>query len=187
MRGQFVGYRGANGVPEDSQVETFAAVRLFVDSWRWAGVPFYIRAGKKLPVTSSEVFVELKRPPRSVFGEHVDAGSPNHLRFRVSPNVETGLGVRDKVPGEPMVGKNVELLTVDPETQAMQPYERLIDDAMRGDLTLFSREDTVEAEWAVVDKVLDNATPVHLYEPGTWGPREMNRLKDGPWHEPKLR
>jgi glucose-6-phosphate 1-dehydrogenase len=183
VRGQFRGYRNESGVDADSHVETFAAVRLDVDSWRWAGVPFYIRAGKSLPVTCTEVCVVLKPPPRSVFGEAMPTlVRTNHFRFRLGPDVAIALGVRTKVAGEAMVGRDVELVAANTSASEMLPYERLLADAMRGDAILFAREDEVEAEWRVVDGVLGDTTPVHEYEPGTWGPAEANALVA--WHDP---
>jgi len=184
--GQFRGYRDEPGVAADSRVETFAAVRLYIDSWRWAGVPFYIRAGKRLPVTCAEIIVEMKPPPRSVFGETA-TGHPNHLRFRLGPDVGIALDVRSKRPGDAMVGQNVELLAVQDVAEEMEPYERLLGDAMKGDATLFTREDAVEASWRVVEPILGGRVPVHEYEPGTWGPAEAARIieSSGGWHDPK--
>jgi glucose-6-phosphate 1-dehydrogenase len=185
VRGQFRGYHDERGVAADSQVETFAALRLEIDSWRWAGVPFYIRAGKRLPVTCAEVIVALKAPPRAVFDE-IGGRDANYLRFRLSPDVTTGLGLRSKIPGEAMVGENVELLAVPDLAGEMEPYERLLGDAMNGDATLFSREDAVEASWRIVDPILGDKTPVHVYEPGTWGPSEVEATLSPPggWHDP---
>jgi glucose-6-phosphate 1-dehydrogenase len=186
VRGQYKGYQKEPGVASDSQVETFAAVRLHLDMWRWAGVPFYIRAGKYLPVTTTEVVVELKRPPQNVFGEQ-HPGRPDHLRFRLSPDVVMALCARTKVPGEAMVGENVELIARHaPGGDEMAPYERLLSDAMRGDATLFAREDAIEAAWRVVDPILGNATPIHPYDQDTWGPPEADKLiaPDGEWHDP---
>ena len=186
VRGQYTGYRQTEGVAPDSQVETFAAVRLHLDMWRWAGVPFYIRAGKCLPVTTTEVVVELKRPPQTVFAETIP-GHPNHFRFRLSPDVVMALSARVKVPGEAMMGEDVELIARhQPGGDELAPYERLLGDAMRGDPTLFAREDAIEAAWRVVDPILGNATPVHEYEPKTWGPTEAQQLiaADGGWHNP---
>ena len=185
VRGQFQGYRDEDGVAPDSQVETFAALRLHVDTWRWAGVPFYIRAGKRLPFTATEVVVELKRPPQKVFDE-VDLGQSNYVHFRLSPNVFIALGARTKVPGETMVGKGVELVACQHFVDEMSPYERLLNDAIRGDATLFAREDSVEAAWKIVDPVLKDPTPVHEYAPNTWGPAEADRIiaGDGGWHNP---
>ena len=185
VRGQFRGYHDEPGVAADSRVETFAALRLEIDSWRWAGVPFFIRAGKRLPVTCAEVIVEMKVPPRAVFDETV-RGAANHLRFRLSPDVTIGLGVRSKVPGEAMVGATVELLAVQDLAGEMEPYERLLGDAMNGDATLFARQDAIEASWRVVDPILGGKTPVHVYEPGTWGPSTLGGivLPPGGWHDP---
>jgi len=186
VRGQYAGYRQTEGVAPDSQVETFAAVRLHLDLWRWAGVPFYIRAGKCLPVTTTEVVVELKRPPQTVFAETLPS-HPNHLRFRLSPDVVIALSARVKEPGEAMIGEAVELIArLQPGGDEMAPYERLLGDAMRGDPTLFAREDAIEAAWRVVDPILGNATPVYAYDPDTWGPTESDQLiaADGGWHNP---
>ncbi|MGI8856925.1 MAG: glucose-6-phosphate dehydrogenase, partial [Thermomicrobiales bacterium] len=170
VRGQYKGYRQEPGVASNSQVETFAAVRLHLDMWRWAGVPFYIRAGKYLPATTTEVIVELKRPPQNVFGEK-NPGRPDHLRFRLSPDVVMALCARTKMPGEAMVGENVELIARHtPGGDEMAPYERLLSDAMRGDATLFAREDAIEAAWRIVDPILGDAAPIHTYDKNTWGP-----------------
>ncbi|HWG76068.1 MAG TPA: glucose-6-phosphate dehydrogenase [Steroidobacteraceae bacterium] len=185
VRGQYHGYRQTNGVAEDSQVETYAAVRLYVDSWRWADVPFYIRAGKCLPVTATEVVVEFRRPPREAFGELVPSLS-SHLRLRLSGEVVIALGMRVKVPGERMAGEDVELIVTRSPAEEMTPYERLLGDAMRGDLSLFARQDAIEAQWSVVDPVLGDATPVHEYACGSWGPHEAVRLieTDDGWLNP---
>ena len=187
VRGQFRGYRQEPGVAPDSQVETYAAVRLSIDSWRWAGVRFFIRAGKCLPVTATEVLVRLRPPPVTVFDESsLDLSHSNHLRFRLGPDVATALGVRSKEPGEAMVGSGVELLAVRDVAIDMLPYERLLGDAMAGDPTLFSTEDAVEACWRIVDPIVDRRARVVEYEPGTWGPPEANALiaGDGGWHDP---
>ncbi len=185
VRGQFHGYHQEAGVAPDSQVETFAALRLAIDSWRWAGVPFYIRAGKCLPVTCTEVLVELKRPPQAVFG-HPEPGQTNYLRFQLSPEVLIALGARAKMPGEAMVGDEVELVALHQGSDEMTPYERLLGDALKGDATLFARQDSVEDAWRVVDPILGNVTPVHEYEPGSWGPVEAERIiaRFGGWHVP---
>jgi glucose-6-phosphate 1-dehydrogenase len=184
VRGQFRGYRQERGVDPASKVETYAAVKLSIDTWRWAGVPFYIRAGKCLPTTATEVLATLKRPPRSVFGEPNDA-LRNHVRFRLGPSVVLALGVRAKVPGEAMVGHPVELVATEMQGTLLA-YERLLGDAMRGDQSLFASEAMVEAEWRVVDGVLagpnDGDAPIE-YEPGTWGP-PTERLVPGGWHDP---
>jgi glucose-6-phosphate 1-dehydrogenase len=188
VRGQFAGYRALEGVADDSEVETFVALRAHVETWRWAGVPFYIRAGKRLPVTCTEVLVELKRPPRSVFNEH-DPGHPNHVIFRLGPDVNITLGARAKLPGEEMAGEDVELMARHQSGDVMAPYERLLTDAMEGDADLFSRQDIVETSWRIVDPVLDGASTLESYAQGSWGPHEADRLIDGGhgWHEPGRR
>src|ERR687884_1737284 len=185
VRGQVRGYRAEEGVAPDSQVETFAALRLHIDTWRWAGVPFYIRAGKCLPLTATEVFVELVRPPQAVFGEAESRGS-NTVHFRLGPDVFIALGARAKKPGEAMVGEEVELVARHQAGDEMAPYERLLGDAIRGDASFFAREDNVEAAWRVVDPVLGTVTPVHEYEPQTWGPAEADRIiaHEGGWRNP---
>jgi glucose-6-phosphate 1-dehydrogenase len=185
VRGQFRGYRDEPGVTAGSNVETFAAVELHIDTSRWAGVPFFIRAGKCMAVTATEVLVQLKRPPRDVFGEHVLHA--DHLRFRLGPEVAIAFGVHVKRPGERMVGEEKELLASENPAKDMHPYERLLGDAMRGDASLFARQDAIEAEWRVVDPVLKATTPVHPYEPGSWGPVEAEQLLTPArcqWHEP---
>jgi glucose-6-phosphate 1-dehydrogenase len=183
VRGQFRGYRKEAGVAADSQVETFAAMRFHVNSWRWQGVPVYIRAGKCLPVTCTEVFVRMRRPP-SVFPTCCPPS--NHYRFRISPNVTTALGVTVMDAAENMTGESIELVAHQhPLTDEMEAYERVLTDAMEGDATVFSREDYVEEAWRIVDPVLKAATPVYEYQPGTWGPREAERLAPpGGWHDP---
>ncbi len=185
VRGQYRGYQQVTGVAPDSTVETFAAVRLFLDTWRWAGVPFYIRTGKRLPVTVTEVLVVFKRPPQAVFGAP-GAAHPNYMRFRLSPTVETALSAQSKIPGEAMLGEEVELLTRRDTADDMLPYERLLSDALHGDPSLFATEESVEAAWRVVDPALFDATPPHEYEPGTWGPVEADALiaPDGHWRAP---
>jgi glucose-6-phosphate 1-dehydrogenase len=185
VRGQFRGYHGEEGVAPDSKVETFAALRLHIDTWRWAGVPFYIRAGKQLPVTVTEVLAELKRPPQEIFDESKPHRS-NYFRFRLDPKVLISLGARAKMAGESWIGEDVELIARHHSGDEMTPYERLLGDAMRGDAALFAREDSVESAWRVVDPVLGNATPVYEYQPHTWGPPEANQIitGDGGWHNP---
>jgi glucose-6-phosphate 1-dehydrogenase len=186
VRGQFRGYRQENGVAPDSTVETFTAVRLHIDTPRWADVPFYIRAGKRLPLAATEIRVDLKHPSLSVFDDSL-AQDANYVRFRVSPDVVISLGARIKAPGEAMAGENIELLARHMAGDEMTPYERLLGDAVRGDAMLFVREDEVEAAWRVVQPILGNSTPVHEYEPGTWGPAEAGRLiaGDGGWRNPE--
>jgi glucose-6-phosphate 1-dehydrogenase len=184
VRGQFRGYQQEPGVAPDSRVETFAGVRLRVESWRWAGVPFVIRAGKRLPVTTTEVLVKLRQPPLTRLAPR----ESNYLRLRLSPQISLNLGARIKRPGTAMVSMPVELSAVE-RTQGdeLDPYERLLGDAMRGDALLFVREDAVEAAWAIVEPILGDVTPVHEYEPGTWGPAEAERLAAdvGGWHNPQ--
>jgi glucose-6-phosphate 1-dehydrogenase len=183
VRGQFDGYRNEPGVAPDSTVETFAAVRLHVDSWRWEGVPFFIRAGKCLPVTTTEVIVTLKRAPLRRPGP--DEG--NYYRFRLGPEVVIAVGAQVKKPGERMVAEREELKMVHrPEGEEMDAYERLLGDAMAGDGMLFAREDAVEAAWAVVQPILGDVTPAHPYKQGTWGPPQADRLTEdvGGWHQP---
>ena len=187
VRGQYNGYRSVPGVAAGSTVETFVAVKLFIDSWRWAGVPIYIRTGKELPVTATEVIVEFRRPPRETFGEIVPIRS-SHMRLRVSPDISIALGVRVKEPGERMVGNDVELILQRQSAADEPPYERLLGDAMRGTSELFAREDVVEAQWRVVQPILGNVTPVYTYDTGTWGPDEALQLigSDGPWIAPQV-
>jgi glucose-6-phosphate 1-dehydrogenase len=183
VRGQFDGYRNERGVAPDSTVETYVALRLAVDSWRWDGVPFFIRAGKSMPLTATEVRVELKRPPLTTLAP----GTGNHIRFRLTPDLWIGLGALIKKPGEAMVGEPTELALVERDVcDEMSAYERLLGDATAGDQTLFARQDAVEAAWAVVDPVLGDVTPIHAYEPGTWGPVEADGLTTsvGGWEDP---
>ena len=184
VRGQFEGYREEPGVAPDSTVETFAALRLDIDSWRWEGVPFFVRAGKSLPVTATEVRVQLKRPPLT----HLAPADRNYLRLRLSPELSIGLGAQVKKPGEKMVGEATELGFVHHATaDEMSAYERLLGDALAGDATLFARQDAVEAAWEVVDPVLGDATKVYGYAPGSWGPREADALTEevGGWVAPQ--
>jgi glucose-6-phosphate 1-dehydrogenase len=186
VRGQFKSYRDEDGVAKDSTVETFAALRLHVDSWRWSGVPFYIRAGKHLPVTATEVLVDLHRPPHMVFPEPVPSLA-NYLRFRLGPEVAIAIGARAKRPGEAMAGEGVELMVRNQRPDEMGAYERLIGDAMRGDSNLFARADGVESAWRIVEPILKNETPIYEYEKGTWGPEEANYVLEGKarWYDPK--
>jgi len=182
VRGQFRGYRSEAGVAPSSTVETFVAVQLAIDSWRWDGVPFYIRAGKCMPVTATEVLVTLKRPPLA----QRHSTETNYVRFRLSPDVVIALGARVKVPGDSMESEPTELKVVQqPSADELGPYERLLGEAMEGDAALFARFDGVEAAWSVVDPVLDDATPIYEYEPGTWGPKQSNDIPDevGGWHK----
>ncbi len=185
VRGQFRGYRREEGVASDSQIETFAALRFHIDNDRWAGVPFYVRAGKCLPVTATEVLVELKRPSCPVLDE-TEPPFPNHFRFRLSPDVLIALGTKAKVPGEAMRGERIELVARHCSGDEMDPYDRLLGDAVKGDPTLFAREDGVEAAWRIVEPILRTVTPPYEYEPNTWGPKEAGRLiENGTWHNPQ--
>jgi glucose-6-phosphate 1-dehydrogenase len=183
VRGQFEGYRDEPGVAAGSSVETYAALRLEVDSWRWAGVPFFIRAGKRLPVTSTEVMVDLKRPPLS----RLSPGESNSFHFRLGPKISISVGVRVKKPGPQMESMPAELVAVrDAVRDEVGAYERLLTDAMKGDPTLFVREDAVEAAWKIFDEVLDDAVPVRPYAAGSWGPADAARLTAGfdDWYDP---
>jgi glucose-6-phosphate 1-dehydrogenase len=184
VRGQFEGYTKEPGVKPGSTVETFAAVRLTVDSWRWADVPFLIRAGKKMAVTATEVLVDLKRPPLWKLSRQ----ESNNFRFRLGPKVSISISARVKKPGPEMVSMPTELEAMKMDrNDEVDAYQRLLTDAMAGNPSLFVREDSVEAAWAIVDKVLDDATPVHPYAPGTWGPPEADRLASDleGWHNPE--
>jgi glucose-6-phosphate 1-dehydrogenase len=187
--GQYRGYRDEPDVARDSTVPTYAAIRLHVDSWRWEGVPFYVRAGKRLRMTCTEVRVEFKTPPPVVFREPAPTRG-NYVRFRLSPQVEIALGARVKRPGEAMAGEALELSLVEGLEQGkggqMDAYERLLGDAMEGDATLFARQDVVEAAWTIVDPLIHEPNPLHEYEPGTWGPREADSLVAGVggWNTP---
>jgi glucose-6-phosphate 1-dehydrogenase len=186
VRGQFRGYRSEKGVAPNSQVETFAALRLDVNSWRWQGVPFYIRAGKSLPVTCTEVVVRLRRPP-TVFPTCSPAR--NYVRFRISPDVAHAIGLTRMDPEEKMIGQSVELLASrHPGADEMDAYERVLGDAMAGDATLFAREDYVEEAWRIVDPAVKAKTPVHEYEPNTWGPAEVDKkvVPPGGWQNPTV-
>lgn len=187
VRGQFRGYRSEKGVAPESKVETFAAVRLQINSWRWQGVPFYIRAGKSLPVTCTELMVRLRRPPR-IFS--ADGIKPNYYRFRISPEVEIAHSLMVKSPDAEMSGVPIELVAMEgPHPNEMDAYERVLRDAMVGDATLFAREDYVEEAWRIVDPVLKANTPVYEYDPGTWGPSEVEKRivpPDG-WNNPVIR
>ena len=183
VRGQFHGYRNEPGVAADSQTETFVALRLAIESWRWAGVPFLIRAGKSLPVTATEVLVKLREPPLG----KLPPGA-NYLRLRLGPQISLSLGARVKRPGLEMASMPVELSFVkSTQSDEVDAYERLLGDAMHGDATLFVREDAVDAAWSIVDPILGAVAPAHDYQPGTWGPREAEPLAAnlGGWHNPQ--
>jgi len=187
VRGQYAGYRNEDGVARDSDVETFCALRLFIDSWRWEGVPWYLRSGKCLAAHATEVWVQLKAPPQALFADSVPASGPaNYMRFRLAPVSSIALGARVKRAGKEFVGDQRELYMLEEEPGEQAPYERLLGDALAGDSALFTREDAVEAAWAVVDPVLREHEPVVMYERGSWGPKEADALigSDGPWHNP---
>jgi len=182
VRGQFEGYRDEAGVSPTSRVETFAAMRLEIDSWRWSGVPFFLRAGKHLPENLTEVIVDLRVPPQSVF-HSIDRADSNYIRFQLGPEVVIAIGARSKKPGEKMVGEQVELQVCNRGGDEAGPYERLLSDALVGDAALFARQDGVEAQWAIVDPALSDEMPLYLYAPGTWGPPQVDELVDvvGGW------
>ena len=185
VRGQFKGYRNEPGGAQDSQVETFAALQLHIDTWRWADVPFYVRTGKCLPITATEVWVTLKRPPLAIF-DSIDAMPRNYFRLRLSPEVVISEGALVKRNGEQMRGEPVELIARHRSEREKSPYERLLGDAIRGDISLFTQDDCVEAAWRVVDPVLTAGRPVLEYEPNTWGPSAANEVVNAgdTWHNP---
>jgi glucose-6-phosphate 1-dehydrogenase len=188
VRGQYIGYRNEPGVSKRSDVETYCAVKLFIDSWRWAGVPWYLRSGKYLRETVAEVLVELKAPPQRLFEDSWPAdGRTNYVRFRLSPTSALALAARVKRAGEEFVGEQRELYLLEEQLGEEQPYERLLRDAMAGNGALFTSEDAVEAAWAVVDPVLKRHHRTRPYRRGSWGPKEADALiaKDGGWHNPR--
>jgi len=187
VRGQYAGYRKAPDVPKDSDVETFCALRLFIDSWRWEGVPWYLRSGKCLAETAHEVLVELKPPPQQLFDDSAPGtGRPNYLRFHLAPTSAVALAARVKRAGKEFVGDQRELYLTEEQAGAESPYERLLGEAMAGDGALFTREDAVEAAWAVVEPVLRTHHRTRPYRRGSWGPKEADALiaADGGWHNP---
>jgi glucose-6-phosphate 1-dehydrogenase len=188
VRGQYEGYLHEPGVAQDSDVETFCALRLYIDSWRWQDVPWYLRSGKCLAETAAEVLVELKAPQKLFDDSAPGAGRANYVRFRLSPNSAVALAARVKRAGKEFVGDQQELYLLDEKPDEKSPYERLLADAMVGDSALFTREDTVEAAWAVVDPVLNIRNPTHSYARGSWGPKESDVLiqASGSWHNPIL-
>jgi glucose-6-phosphate 1-dehydrogenase len=186
VRGQFVGYRDEPGVASDSDVETYCALRLFIDSWRWAGVPWFLRSGKCLATSVTEVLVELKRPPQPLFPDSLaPLELPNYVRFRLAPNPVIAMAARIKRPGEEFVGTQRELALMSAQPDQKQPYERLLWDAMMGKGALFTRQDAVEAAWAVVDPILTPRDAAIPYYSGSWGPSRADDLvAPGTWHEP---
>ena len=190
VRGQYAGYRLEPEVAKRSDVETFCALRLFIDSWRWDGVPWYLRSGKFLPDTATEILVELKPPPQRLFADAAAAaGRSNYVRFRLSPNSAVALAARVKLAGRDFVGEQRELYLSEERSGEEMPYERLLGDAMAGRGALFTREDAVEAAWAAVDPVLKTHHRVIPYERGSWGPKEADAIiaADGGWHNPSSR
>jgi glucose-6-phosphate 1-dehydrogenase len=190
VRGQYTGYRKEPDVAKRSDVETFCALRLFIDSWRWEGVPWYLRSGKYLATTATEVLVELKPPPQKLFADSAPiTGRANYLRFRLSPNSAVALAARVKLAGKEFVGDQRELYLFEEQLGAETPYDRLLSDAMAGDGALFTREDAVEAAWAVVDPVLKTHHRARPYTRRSWGPKEADALiaSDGGWHNPRLK
>jgi len=188
VRGQYSGYRKEPNVAKNSDVETFCAMKLFIDSWRWEGVPWYLRSGKCLPDTAHEVLVELKRPPQRLFADSAPKSGPsNYLRFRISPTSAIALAARVKRAGKEFIGDQRELYLIEEQPGEESPYERLLGDAMAGDGALFTREDAVEAAWAVVDPVLKKHSRARRYKRRSWGPKEADALiaADGCWHNPK--
>ncbi|MEO7151793.1 MAG: glucose-6-phosphate dehydrogenase [Burkholderiaceae bacterium] len=187
LRGQYVGYRNEPQVARDSDVETYCALRVHVDSWRWGGVPWYLRSGKRLPLTACEVVVRLKAPPQNLFSDAAVGEDANSLRFHLSPRSSIALGARVKRAGKEFVGDQREFLLIEEEPGEQSAYERLLTDAMDGDGALFAREDAIEAAWAVVEPVLVEHPPVHLYDAGSWGPAAANHFiaRDGGWRNPE--
>ncbi len=187
VRGQFRGYRSEEGVMPGSKTETFAALRFEINSWRWQGVPIYIRAGKCLPLTCTELVVRLRKLPH-LFPSA--SSVPNHFRFRISPDVTIALGMMAQSPCDEMLGEPIEMLARQQTfTDEMDAYERVLHDAMVGDATLFAREDYVEEAWRIVDPLLKMDTPVYDYEPGTWGPAQVEEgiVPPGGWHDPVVK
>jgi glucose-6-phosphate 1-dehydrogenase len=187
VRGQYEGYRKEADVAKRSDVETYCAMRLFIDSWRWEGVPWYLRSGKYLPDTATEVLIELKPAPQRLFADSAPlTGRSNYVRFRLSPNSAVALAARVKRAGQDFIGEQRELYLSEEQPGEETPYERLLGDAMAGDGALFTREDAIEAAWKVVDPVLKNHPRVRSYKRGTWGPKEADKMiaADGGWHNP---
>jgi glucose-6-phosphate 1-dehydrogenase len=189
IRGQYSGYREEAGVARNSEVETFCALRLFIDSWRWQGVPWFLRAGKGLTETFAEILVELKPPPQRLFEDSAPkSGRANYLRIQLSPNSTVALAARVKRVGSEYIGDQHELFLLDEQPDEQTPYERLLTAAMAGKGALFSREDSIEASWAVLDTVLNNPPQTLLYPYGSWGPKAADTLiqRHGGWHNPSF-
>ena len=185
VRGRYRGYLEEEGVHADSRTETFAAARFHIDSWRWAGVPFLVRVGKHMPVTATEVLVDLRRPPQALFDDSCDC-ERNYVKFQFKPFTTISIGARAKKPGEAMIGEQIEMLALHQEPDEMTAYERLIEDALCGQAGLFARVDEVETAWQIVDPVLAEVTHLYDYQPCTWGPIEAKELVigHGAWHDP---
>jgi glucose-6-phosphate 1-dehydrogenase len=188
VRGQYEGYRKEPGVAKSSDVETFCALRLFIDSWRWEGVPWYVRSGKYLAETATEILVELKPPPQRLFADAEAPDRANYLRFRLSPGAAIALAARVKLAGKEFVGDQRELYLSEEQPYEESPYERLLGDAMIGDGALFTREDAVEAAWAVVDPVLRRPPRSLTYKRGSWGPKQADAIlaPDAAWMNPQV-
>jgi len=187
VRGQYRGYRAEDGVQPNSDMETFAALRLDIDSWRWADVPFLVRTGKRMPVTATEVMATFRQPPQRLFEETLPLRG-NYLRFRLGPDrVAIAIGARIKAAGETMSGREIELFACNSQADEMTPYERLLGDALRGDAALFARQDSVEVAWSIVDRMLATGPQAEPYDPGSWGPASADRLAEsvGGWHQPQ--
>jgi len=183
VRGQFDGYRDEPGVAADSDIETFVALRLHIDTWRWAGVPFCIRAGKKLPITCTEIMVDMQMPPLRIFDDAPEQS--NYFRFRLGPEVVIAEGARVKLAGDRMIGEPVELIARHHPRPEESPYERLLGDAIGGDNSLFTSDEAVEAAWAVVDRALSHEAAAITYQPASWGPDAAEHIvRDGRWHDP---
>jgi glucose-6-phosphate 1-dehydrogenase len=188
VRGQYVGYRNEPGVARNSDVETFCALRVFIDSWRWQGVPWYLRSGKCMAQTAAEVIVQLKPPPQQLFADSSPAvGRANYFRFRLSPTSAVALAARVKRVGKDFIGDQRELFLVDEQPREQTPYARLLSDAMRGEGALFIREDALDASWRVVDPVLAKHPRAIPYKRGSWGPKAADTLiaKHGGWYNPE--
>ena len=185
--GQYEGYHDVTGVSADSATETFVAVRLALNSWRWEGVPWYLRSGKRMTSAATEVLVQLKPPPQRLFDDSDPVnGRANYIRFRLSDNSAVALAARVKQTGKEFIGEQRELLLLDAHPGAETPYERMLGEAMAGNGALFTRQDAVEAAWAAIDPVLSTYPPVEIYQPGSWGPAGADALiaADGGWHDP---
>jgi glucose-6-phosphate 1-dehydrogenase len=184
VRGQFKGYLDEKGVAPNSQVETFAALKFSVNSWRWSGVPFYIRAGKNLPITCTEVMARLRRPPATNF--NTESGPQNYVRMRISPEMTIAMAVSATDPDDAKGRRAIEMIaTRHTEPQEMEAYERVLTDAMAGDPTLFARQDYVEEAWRIIDPMLRNLPRVLSYDPHTWGPSDQGIMPPGGWDDPR--